>query len=126
MSTPIATSADDDLTAVIRRRLLGASPVSTRIAMSADGYLTAVTRRRLLGSFLVTMTVVASIDKWPKQVRDHDHEPEMDCKPLPNPFSSDFSADFGPGPGFQCATSSLPGAPTMRFQPDGVKIDPAS
>jgi hypothetical protein len=79
-------------------------PVDDLYGPFADDYAISVTRRRLLGAFLLFAATIAA---------------------LPNPFSAEFSSEFGAGPGLRCDTSSLPGAPKIRIQPGGMSIDPA-
>jgi len=91
---------------------------------------TPLTRRQLLLATVAVMSVaVAGQLQQPGTHRD-----PPSCEPLGNPFSSEFSADFGPGVGAQCDTADL--APTLlnlrakgpkiRFQttPPFVGIDP--
>jgi hypothetical protein len=90
----------------------------------ADQYAVAVTRRRLLGAFLLFAATIAAIGEQQEPGRERNtHEPEIACGPLPNPWGPEFSSEFGAGPGLRCDTSSLPGAPKIRFQPSGTSID---
>ena len=56
------------------------------------------------------------------------HEPPKlpNCGPLPNPFSAEFSSEFGAGVGMQCATSDLPASPKIVIlaTPPSVGIAP--
>ncbi len=91
---------------------------------SAIDYPNLTTRRRLLIVFLLFASAIAAIGQWLRPGhKQGGHEPELKCEPLSSPFSSGFSSAFGAGPGLQCETSSLPGAPKIRIQPGSTSVD---
>ena len=81
-----------------------------------------VPRRQLWWMLIASVAAVAVAAELPKRNRRELKLPE--CKALPNPFSSDFSSDFGAGVGMQCKISDNPLSPELVIQaaPPSVTI----
>ena len=81
-----------------------------------------VPRRQLWWMFFATAAAVAVGAELPMRSRREVKSPE--CEAMPNPFSSEFSADFDAGVGMECKMSDTPVSPELVIQaaPNRVTI----